>query len=105
MPLRPLLGSKILRFSHESLWVKRFKLLFFKMHPNKALSPNDMSPSFFQNFWHIIGNGIIECCLNFLYHGVMPKNFNVTNIALIPKCTNSVRITDLRPISLCNVVY
>lgn len=35
----------------------------------------------------------------------MPMRFNRTSTVLIPKVKNSVKITDLRPISLCNVMY
>ena len=43
--------------------------------------------------------------LDFLNFGVSPPNFNYTHIVLIPKTKNPKRVTEYRPISLCNVVY
>lgn len=37
--------------------------------------------------------------------GVMPEGVNTTTIVLIPKVDTPTRLTDFRPISLCNVIY
>ena len=43
--------------------------------------------------------------LNVLNFGMSLSDINRTNIALVPKTNNPQRMTDFRPISLCNVVY
>ena len=37
--------------------------------------------------------------------GKMPEGWNDTVIDLIPKVSKLDKVTDLRPVSLCNVVY
>lgn len=34
-----------------------------------------------------------------------PSDFNATHIAVIHKVKNPIKVTELRPISLCNVIY
>lgn len=41
----------------------------------------------------------------FLEGGDMPVGWNDTVVVLIPKTENPDRLKDLRPISLCNVIY
>jgi hypothetical protein len=46
-----------------------------------------------------------KAVLDFLNFGVFDSSLNSNHIVLIPKIKNSSRITDYRPISLCNVLY
>ena len=64
-----------------------------------------MNALFYQKFWHIVGDDVIVAVLNFLNSGTMLPEINYTHIVLIPKIKSPERISDFRPISLCNVIY
>jgi len=64
-----------------------------------------MPPIFYQKIWSLSGECVTQAVLNFLNLGITPPDFNDTHIVLIPKVKNPRKITDYRPISLCNVIY
>ena len=64
-----------------------------------------MNALFYQKFWHIIGDDVVVAVLNFLNYGIMVSEINYTHIVLIPKIKSPERISNFRPISLCNVIY
>ena len=43
--------------------------------------------------------------LQALNSGIVPESLNSTFISLIPKVKNPKKISEFRPMSLCNVVY
>ena len=71
----------------------------------KALGPDGMPSIMYKKHWHFMGDKVVEEVLAVLNGGVMPEGWNDTVVVLIPKVKNPSRIKDLRPISLCNVIY
>lgn len=75
------------------------------MAPLKSPGPDGLPPIFFQKYWSIIGSDVTSCVLNFLNNNTLPRMLNFTFIMLIPKIDNPNKISQFRPISLCNVIY
>ena len=81
------------------------KVALFQMRPTKVLGLDGMNAFFYQNFWHIVGDDVVFAVLDFLNNGNMLPEINHINIVLIPKVKDPEKMSDFRPISLCNVIY
>lgn len=64
-----------------------------------------MTGQFFQKFWHIVGPHVTKEVRDFYESGQLSADWNYTEICLLPKVLNPNQMKDLRPISLCSVVY
>ena len=76
-----------------------------QMAPLKALVSNGFSPIFYQSYWHVVGQDVIEAVLSCLNSSTLLSSINHTFVTLIPKVKNPKKVIEYRPISLCNVVY
>lgn len=81
------------------------KKALFAIHPDKAPGPDGFSASFFQANWTAVGPAIVEEVREFFITGRMPETINMTHVRLIPKNQNALKVSDYRPIALCNVYY
>ena len=75
------------------------------MYPLKSSDPDGMPPFFYQYFWHVVGDSVVNCVINFLNTSVAPLNFHGTHIVLISKVKSPTKVSEYRPISLSNVIY
>ena len=89
----------------SSFTAEEIKKVVFQMHHSKAPGPDGMSCFFFQKYWHILGDNVTQVVLSFLNSGHLLKKINYAHIVLILKIKNPQRVSDYRPISLCNVLY
>ena len=76
-----------------------------QMDPLKSPRPDGMPPFFFQQFWSVIGDEVANAVLTCLNTGSIPPSINRTFITLIPKVKSPVRVSEYRPIALCNILY
>lgn len=75
------------------------------MHPDKSAEPDGMSPGFYQKYWNVVGIDVIKLVTNFFETSVFEEGCTDINIVLVPKKKCPDAMTDLRPISVCHVVY
>ena len=76
-----------------------------QMSPTKAPGPDGLPAVFFQKHWQTVRSSVIETCMHILNEGGNLAALNHTFIALIPKTVKPRKVTEFRPISLCNVIY
>lgn len=75
------------------------------MHADKAPGYDGLNPGFYQAYWNVIQADVVRFFQDFFATGQMQKDFNRTLVCLIPKVKNPQQISELRPISLCNVLF
>lgn len=77
----------------------------FTIGLSKAPGPDGFHVFFFQQMWHIVGGRVTSSCPKVLNKEEFVSSLNATNIVMIPKLKNLVKVGDFKPISLCNVLY
>ncbi|KAJ9539130.1 hypothetical protein OSB04_031863 [Centaurea solstitialis] len=81
------------------------KRAMFDIADDRAPGSDGYSSKFFKAAWHIVGPDVELAVQDFFYRGRLARELNHTSICLLPKHEHASRVTDYRPISLCNVIY
>ncbi len=82
--------------------VDEVKRSIFSCDPEKASGPNGFPMVFFQRFWPILRDDIMEVFSNFFHGSLNLEDINNSWICLIPKKSEVTTVRDLRPICLEN---
>lgn len=76
------------------------------MNPTKASCSNGMNPMFFRVLWDLVGDKMFLVVKNIVEGNCpLPTDANRNSVVLIPKCSNPKYMNELRPMSLCNMLY
>ena len=89
----------------ESFRAEEIRCAINQMHPTKSPGPDGMSTLFYQKYWDVVGPFVTKSVLQILNSSSLPCVLNETYICLIPKVQCPQKVTEFRPISLCNVIY
>lgn len=74
----------------------------FNLGVDKAFSPDECPLFFFQKFWSMVGQDLINLGVDFSNGGCDLERINFASIALFPKQDNPKNPNDFHPISLIN---
>lgn len=81
------------------------KFVVFSLPPNKAHGPDGFTALFFQKGWDFLCFELLWALEESRRTCFMLRQFNVTNIAILPKFKEPKTFVKFRPISLCNTIY
>ena len=81
------------------------EMVVFQLGAHKALGPYGIPDFFFQEYWAMVKQDILNSNQAFFHSGSLLKALNKTFITLIPKMSVPEEVTQFRPINLCNVTY
>jgi hypothetical protein len=81
------------------------KSALFNIGDLKAPGPDGLHAIFFKRFWNMLGEDLENEVLEAINSAIIPEGWNETTIVMIPKVETPEKVTQFRPISLCNVVY
>ena len=84
---------------------EEIKSTLWSLKPFKTPGPDGLHAEFFQRFWLVMGNSVLEEVGKIFSQRKISEFLNRTHITLIPKIQGPESLGNYRPISLCNIVY
>nr|GEU53712.1 hypothetical protein [Tanacetum cinerariifolium] len=78
---------------------KEIKTAVFDIRDDRVPGPDGITFAFFKKSWDIVGNDVCNASHEFFYNDQLLKEINHTFLALIPKVSTPLKVTDYRPTS------
>lgn len=103
--LKPRVNAEMNKQLNMPFTEKEVLTVLSQMYPTKAPGLDGLPAAFFQKHWKSVKSYVISTCLHILNNRGTIALLNHTHIVLIPKISKPQRVTDFKPISLCNVIY
>ncbi|XP_057451938.1 uncharacterized protein LOC130743727 [Lotus japonicus] len=101
----PAISVRAMNFIQAGFSGAEVKDAIFSMGPLKAPGPDGLQAVFFQSQWEHVGDTVTRFVLHCFDDSSQVSLVNDTLLVLVPKVDAPERITQYRPISLCNVIY
>ena len=77
----------------------------FQLNKEKALGPDGFTIAVYQDCWNVIKENLMRVFLEFHTNEIINQSTNATFIAMVPKKSQTFKISDYRPISLVTSLY
>lgn len=84
---------------------QEIKVALISLGPDKAPGPDGFNARMIQDNWDTFGPAVTAEITNFFNTGLMSSQMSRSNLILVPKVDSPARVTDYRPISVCNTLY
>ena len=76
-----------------------------QLNPHKSSGPDGIPAFFYQEFWSLVRQDVLNYVHAFFHSGTPLKSLNQTYLTLIPKINSLEEVNHFRPISRRNVSY
>ncbi|RVX22528.1 Transposon TX1 uncharacterized 149 kDa protein [Vitis vinifera] len=88
------------QFSEEEV-----RMAVFQLNKEKTPDPDGFTIAVYQECWDVIKEDLMRVFFEFHTKGVINQSTNATFIAMVPKKSQTFKISDYRPISLVTSLY
>ena len=104
LPIPKLTHQQLIQLE-QPLTDLEIELAIFQLGPHKSPGLDGIPAFFYQEYWSIVKQDILNSAHAFFHSGSMLKALNKTFITLILKVMMLEEVSQFRSISLCNVTY
>ena len=77
----------------------------FQLGTLEAPRPNGFNGLFYQKYWEIVKDSVVETVKSFFHSSHMLRELNTINVVLVTKARKLEEVAHFRPISCYNFVY